>query len=84
MYYHSVLQSISPTLKYSAHSFLPRPEKNSKSFRPPLFMSNPPQYFGELDSHPPLEMYPLQKRKDLFFLKKQILFPTLNKNTIKC
>ena len=69
MYYHSVLQSISPTLKYSAHSFLPRPEKNSKSFRPPLFMSNPPQYFGELDSHPPRDV-PSPKKERLIFFKE--------------
>ena len=48
---HSVLQGISPTLKYSSHPFLPSPpplpkkKKNSKSLTHPLYEQYP-QNFG--------------------------------------
>ena len=51
---HNVLQGITLTLKYCSHPFLPsfpskkKKKKNSKS----VFMSNPPQNFGELDTSP--------------------------------
>ena len=67
---HSVLQDISPTLKYWRHPFLPKPsQKNSKSFRPtpppptPL-NEQPPQNFGELYS--PLKCT-LSKKQRLIF-----------------
>ena len=74
---HNVPQSISPTLKYWRHPFLPSPppspRKKSKSVRP----SAPPPY-----EQPPskidfsFEMYPHPKKKTRFLKKQKILFPT--------
>ena len=73
---HSVLQGISPTLKYSPVDLTPfylgpPPKKKiinlSDPFPPPPFMTNPPQSFGEVDS--PLEIYTCLKKQTHFFKK---------------
>ena len=54
---YSVLQGISPTLKYSPVDLTPfylGPPKIINLSDPPPFMSNPLQSFGEVDS--PLEI----------------------------
>ena len=59
---HSVLQGISPTLKYWPYLFLPRPlpQKNSKSIRPPPLYEQPPSKCWRTWL-PPFEMYPRPK-----------------------
>ena len=78
---HSVLQGISPTLKYWPEPSLPSPSPNPKkilNLSDPFFMSSPPQNFAELDSPPslPLKCTLVQESKDSFF-KRKILFPTM-------
>ena len=70
-WYHSVLQGISPTLKYWSHHFLPRlplppPKKNYKSARPLPLWATPLKILENL-TLPPLKCTFVQKNRDSFF-----------------
>ena len=74
---HSVLQGISPTLKYLPHPFLssPPPKKNSKSVRPPTLLRATPFKILENLTPPPLWNVPSSKKAKTLFKEQKILFP---------
>ena len=80
-WYHSVLQGISPTLKYWSHHFLPRlpppPKKKIINLPDPSLYEQPPSKFWRTWLSPPWNV-PLSKKTETHFLKKQkILFWTM-------
>ena len=86
MFLHSVLQGISPTLKYWAHPFLPSPPsptspKNlNRSPPPPL-----PLPFKILENLTPMSLRCtlIQNTKDSFFNKEKY-FQQWNESTFEC
>ena len=75
---HSVLQGISPTLKYWPQTFLPKPSKKIPNLSDPSFMSNPLKILENFISPPPLWNVPSSKiGKTHFLKKKKILFPAM-------
>ena len=73
-----VSSKVSAHPEISAHPFLPRPPPKNSEFVKFVFMSNPPQNFGELDS-PPLKCTLIYKSKDS--LLKETTF--ISNNEIK-
>ena len=87
MFLHSVLQGISPTLKYWAHPFLPSPPpppppKNLNLSPPPPPLPLP---FKILENLTPMSLRCtlIQNTKDSFFNKEKY-FQQWNKSTFEC
>ena len=75
-YSHSVLQGISPTLKYWPHPFLPSPLPPPKKFwicQPPLPLWATPLKILENLSPSPWNGSSSKKRKDSFLKKQKII-----------
>ena len=85
---HSVLQGISPTLKYWSHSFWPSSPPAKKILNlsdpfPPVY-EQPHLKILEKLTHP-LKCTLVQKSNTHFLKKQKILFPILkNENTFEC
>ena len=82
MFLHSVLQGISPTLKYCPHPFLPSRLKtilNLSDPPPPLFYEQPSlKVLGNLTPHS-FEMYPHPKKQHSFFKEAKDFISSIKK-----